>query len=95
MKNREKVKSTYLIAIMSDLIGIEISNLDIESVLNPELKSKLRNLKKSTSKFSRFTDENITGEDGINDLDLQEAFGDLCDEIHREIKKIVDEIFEG
>lgn len=92
---QEEVKAMYRIAIFSDLIGIELSNMNLKSIVNPKLQSKLRNLKKSTDKISNFTDENITGAEDCDDLDLQEAFGDLCDEIHREIKKTVDEIFEG
>jgi len=94
MKNLKEVKSVYMIAIMSDIIGIEISNINLDKVINPELKSKLRNLKKATDKISKFTDDNIIGQEGVNDFDIQEAFGDMCDEIHRKIKQVVEEIFE-
>jgi len=78
----------YKIAILSDLIGLELSKNYIDSVLNPEAQSKLRSLKKSTDLMSKFVDDSFKDKD----QKIHEAFGDLCDGISSEIDRILKEI---
>lgn len=74
-------QSIYKIAILNDLIGLELSNIDINNILDPKAKLKLKNLKKSSDIFTEFTDEIFSHQE------IQEAFGEYCDHIN----EIIDE----
>lgn len=69
-------KSVLKIAILNDLIGIELSKMNINQIIDPIAKSKMRNLKKTTDIITNFVD---------NKLKIgrtQEIFGELCDQIN-------------
>lgn len=83
-------KQFYKIAILNDLLGIELHSIDLENILNPEAKSKLRNLKKSTDVFTKFVDNSFKDEEGK----IHEEFGELCDEINNIIENILKEIMK-
>ena len=78
--------TTFKIAVLNDLLGIELHNINIKGILNPEVQSKFRNLKKSTDKFSGFSDEVFKQED------IQEEFGNFCDKINELIDNFINEI---
>ena len=78
----------YKIAILCDVIGLELTNSYIESVLNPEAQSKLRNLKKSIDNISKFVDNSF----GKDPNEIHESFGDLCDKINAQVDETINQI---
>lgn len=85
---KERDRSIYKIAVLNDLIGLELSKINIKNINNPEAQSKLRNLKKSSDIFTKFTDESFKV------LAIQEAFGDFCDTINELIDEQIKQIEE-
>jgi ribosome recycling factor len=71
----------FKIAVLNDLIGLELAKIDIKNIVNSEAQSKLRNLKKSTSIFTKWCDETFRQDN------VQEAFGDFCDQIDEVIEE--------
>ena len=70
----------FKIAVLNDLIGLEVAKIDIKNIVNPEAQSKLRNLKKSTDVFTKWCDE------AFKQGGVQEAFGSFCDQIDETIE---------
>ncbi len=83
---KEFNKRIYKISILNDLIGIELSKVNLKQITNPIAQSKLRNLKKSTDIFTAFVDESF------KTPIIQESFGDLCDEINELVDEIINKI---
>jgi hypothetical protein len=77
----------FKLAILNDLINLELSSFEIGRLLDPELKSKLRNLKKGTDvavpKFGEMFKSNKGDE---------EKFGEISDTIDKAIDKFLKEI---
>lgn len=76
-------QTIFKIAILNDLLGGELAKIKIEQVVNPEFKSKLRNLQKSTVIFTKFTD------DLFKEFKTQEVFGELCDQVDLKINETI------
>lgn len=81
-------KSLFKIAILNDLLDLELTEINIKNILNPEINSKLRNLKKSTKNISNMTDLIFS------DSDIQEIFGDLSDKINLVINNEINNILD-
>lgn len=81
-------QAVFKIAILNDLLGGELAKIDIDHVINPEFKSKLRNLQKSTTIFTKFTD------DLLKEIKTQEIFGDFCDNIDEMINNAIKQVVE-
>jgi hypothetical protein len=73
-------KSLFKIAILNDLLDLELTEIKINNILDPVVNSKLRNLKKSTKEISKLTD-NI-----FSDPEIQNIFGDFCDNLNLNIE---------
>lgn len=73
------------IALLNDLMGLELASMPIDEILEPETKSKLRNAKKNTETFTKFFDEQM------HDVLKSEFFGDLCDYVN----DFIDESLKG
>ena len=58
---------TLKIAALNDILEIELNTGNIDSVINPEMKSKLRNLKKSVNVFSKHIND-LFQEQGIQEV---------------------------
>lgn len=81
-------KSLFKIAILNDLLDLELTEINIKNILNPEINSKLRNLKKSTKNISNMTDLIFS------ESDIQEIFGDLSDKINLVINNEINNILD-
>lgn len=79
-------KTLFKIAILNDLLDLELTNISIDNIVDPIIKSKLRNLKKSTTITSKLIDD-IFKED-----DIQLVFGDYCDSINDIINNKISEL---
>ena len=86
MEHKELTERLYKVAIYSDLIQAELTDVNSEQILNPELSSKIRNLKKSTDIFSSY----INGT--FKELNVSEAFGGLCDIVNEFVEKSLEQI---
>jgi len=73
MDHKELTNRIYKIAVLNDLIHSELINVDLSSIVNPQLVSKLRNMKKSSEVLNKYIDETF------DKIEVQEAFGELCD----------------
>jgi len=80
--------SIFKLAVLNDLIGVELSNMGIEDMIDPRAKCTYKNLKKSSDVFTKFTD------DILKDTKLQELFGDYYDFINELIDNKLKEILE-
>ena len=86
MEHRELTERLYKVAIYSDLIQAELADVNCEQILNPEMSSKIRNLKKSIDVFSSYIN-------GIfKELNVSEAFGGLCDLVNEFVEKSLEQI---
>lgn len=83
MEHKELTERLYKVAIYSDLIQAELADVNCEQILNPELSSKIRNLKKSTDVFSKYINEKF------EEIEVSEAFGGLCDTVNEFVEKNV------
>lgn len=81
-------QTIFKIAILNDLLGGELAKIKVEKVVNPEFQSKLRNLQKSTTIFTKFTD------DLFKELKTQETFGYFCDNVDEMINNAIKPIIE-
>ena len=86
MGHKELTERLYKVAIYSDLIQAELADVNCEQILNPELSSKIRNLKKSTDVFSSYINETF------KELNVSEAFGGLCDLVNEFVEKSLEQI---
>ncbi len=86
MEHKELTERLYKVAIYSDLIQAELTEVNCEQILNSELSSKIRNLKKSTDIFSKYINDKF---DSIN---VSEAFGGLCDLVNEFVEKSIEQI---
>jgi hypothetical protein len=75
MPNSEE-KTIIKIALLNDLMGLELASIPIDQILNAETKSKLRNTKKNNEILTAHFDEMM------NDVVKSEMFGDLCDYVN-------------
>ena len=74
-------KTIYKIAILNDLLGLELSKIDIDRIIDPKMKSKLKNMKRTTDIFTEYVDELF------KDQEVQETFGEFCDNINDTIEE--------
>jgi hypothetical protein len=79
-------KTLFKIAILNDLLDLELTEIKIDNILDPIIKSKLRNLKKSTKEISKLMDSIFS------EPDIQNVFGDFCDKINLNVEKELTEI---
>lgn len=86
MEHKELTERLYKVAIYSDLIQAELADVNCEQILNPEMGSKIRNLKKSTDVFSSYINETF------KELNVSEAFGGLCDLVNEFVEKSLEQI---
>lgn len=86
MERKELTERLYKVAIYSDLIQAELADVNCEQILNPELSSKIRNLKKSTDVFSKYINEKF------EEIEISEAFGELCDMVNEFVEKSLEQI---
>lgn len=84
----EYKKTLFKIAILNDLLDLKLTEIKVENVLNPIIKSKLRNLKKSTKETSKMMDEIFS------DPDIQSVFGEFCDNLNIIIDDKINEILK-
>jgi hypothetical protein len=89
MEHKELTERLYKVAIYSDLIQAELTDVNCEQILNSELNSKIRNLKRSTDVFSSY----INGT--FKELNVSEAFGGLCDLVNEFVEKSLEQINKG
>ena len=82
------VEEVYLfkLAILNDLINIELNSFEIDRILDPELKSKLRNLKKGTDVTVPKFGEMFKSQKGD-----EEEFGEISDTVDKAIDKFLKE----
>lgn len=71
----------YKIAILTDMLDLELTKVPIKNIDNQEMQSKLRNLKKSTQILVKHIDKIF------EDEEVQEAFGEFSDKINCLIDK--------
>jgi exonuclease I len=71
----------YKIAILTDMLDLELTKVPIKNIDNQEMQSKLRNLKKSTQILVKHIDKIF------EDEEVQEAFGEFSDKINSLIDK--------
>jgi len=81
-------QTIFKIAILNDLLGGELAKIKIDQVINPEFQSKLRNLQKSCTIFTKFTD------DLFKEMKTQETFGEFCDQIDEVVSSIINPVIE-
>ena len=74
-------KTIYKIAVLNDLLGLELSKIDIDRVIDPKMKSKLKNMKRTTDIFTEYVDELF------KDQEVQETFGEFCDRVNNTIEE--------
>ena len=89
MEHKELTERLYKVAIYSDLIQAELADVKCEQILNSELSSKIRNLKKSTDIFSSYINETF------KELNVSEGFEGLCDLVNEFVEKSVELINKG
>lgn len=77
----------FKLAILNDLINIELNSFEIDRILDPELQSKLRNLKKGTDVMVPKFGEMFKSQKGD-----EEKFGNISDTIDKAIDKFLKEI---
>lgn len=71
------------LAILNDLIELELTNLDIDYILENDIRCKLKNAKKNSKILTKLFDELM------NDLNKSEYFGDLCTHINKLIDQTI------
>jgi hypothetical protein len=76
-------KKVFKLAILNDIMELELSTIDIDNIPDPVVKSKFRNLKKSTSIFSKFVD------DTVKTPEIQDAFTQYYDQVNGIINNII------
>ena len=72
----EYKKEIFKIIVLSDLLDISLTNIEIDRIIDPVTKSKFRNLKKSTSSISKYSDQLF------DKVEVQTVFGEFCDKIN-------------
>lgn len=69
------------LAVLNDLMELELSNIKIDTILEAPVKCKLKNAKKNAEILTRQFDEMM------GDAKKSEFFGDLCDYVNKIIDK--------
>ena len=83
MQNKLKI---FKIALLNDLLDLELTDINDKQILNPVTASKFRNLKKSTKAFVKFSDEEL------KKSEIQEAFGDFSDKVNELIDEYLKQL---
>lgn len=79
----------FKLSLLSDMINMELHNIPIKRILDPELKCKLKNLKKSTDVLVPKWDEMFKGK-----KEDAEEFGKISDNINTSIDNYLKELRE-
>lgn len=79
----------FKLSLLSDMINMELNSTPIERVLDPELKCKLRNLKKGTDVLVSKWDEMFKGK-----KEDAEEFGKISDNVNTSIDNYLKELRE-
>jgi len=80
----------FKLAILNDLLNIELNSFEISRILDPELYSKLRNLKKGSDVTVPKFGEMFKSQEGD-----EGKFGDISDTIDKAIDNYLTEIREN
>ena len=65
----------FKIAILNDLLGTELSKINVKNIEDNNVQCKLKNMVKSSDVATKFFDN-------IFEVDISVEFGDFCDQIN-------------